>query len=844
MLKSLIVKTMPLPIMKPAFIGKEDDSKAGDKRKRMKGTVDKSSRCKLENDNIIVLDSEDDNDDSFIEDDNVDVQYFEALGERLELFERIDALDLPGNPLDVLINDLGPQNVAELTGRKLRANRKGEYESRTSDGESVNERNLVEKAAFMDGHKLVAIISEAASTGISLHAMNGARNQRKRLHVTVELAWSADRMVQQLGRTHRSNQSSSPAYVLIMSPLRGESRFGSAVCKRMQSMGALTQGDRGASSGSQTLDAFNFDTALGKRALDKLLGNLHSSNVIQKSSIQKGPTELLVLDASNDESLINEAAAIKRCDAASITFSIAAKLWLDSMDFNFEKPTVRGFFNRILGLETKKQNYLFSAFEKTFESEINEARKLGNLDQGISRVQGKILKFENPKIVLTLDKEHTKHVVVKADRGINFEDMLDIKVAAEEEFNQRQLDLREIELAQGYKYVRRPKDGQFGFYKITDSEKNDILCAADNLPVSYNKIGSYIQAWRPKTGRSAKYRYHFNKTYSKIEDLEEAKQLWIKEYSRPDREKGVDNRVVNTNLITGSILPVWSIIDKVISGSTKSKRYKIKIMKSKINADPQNGIQEQRLLGVFVDDRLLQKMLSELSNYCHPTAAIKRSVEDSNRMVRTELNDIEDIYNTTRMEVSDSGEKWICRICTYENHNSQSNCEVCNEEHLGEDHDNTWRCSFCSFSNACEDLQCSMCFNDKQSYDTSPKQEKSSNKSYDENTKLLNPNVMSEENDNENHTISNAAALNNTEYEKLFEMIMNPQNSCDFEKLRDYLSQEGINEADDLRSENITLAESDDPLKHVKFIADLLKSVKKNRFLNFYKQMMVQKGNE
>ena len=69
------------------------------------------------------------------------------------------------------------------------------------------------------GRKLFAIISDAGSTGISLHADRRAGNRRRRVHITLEIPFNSSSFVQQLGRTHRSNQVIGPEYVAVVTDL-------------------------------------------------------------------------------------------------------------------------------------------------------------------------------------------------------------------------------------------------------------------------------------------------------------------------------------------------------------------------------------------------------------------------------------------------------------------------------------------------------------------------------------------------------------------------------------------------------------------------------------------------
>ena len=320
-------------------------------------------------------------------------------GVRDALCAKTRSLNLPRGALDSMIAHLGgKRNVAEMTGRQKRVC-DGVVERRVGDSKSdFDEINLVERRRFMNGDKLVAIISDAASTGISLHADRGCKNQRRRVHITLELAWSAEKAIQQLGRSHRSNASSSPSYELVVSDLAGETRFVSAVARRLESLGAITRGDRRAAS-ALDLSQFNYEGKYGQKALklmyervvqgQELIGNLFTTDDVEY--IDKCTIEMGLATENGEISSSTRAAGVKR------------------------------FLARLLGLKPQDQNKMLSLFGRSVEHVVSEAKRDGTYDDGIVDLKGEVSIVEKPRVLIN-EQNNTKVTaqIIRVDRGVSF----------------------------------------------------------------------------------------------------------------------------------------------------------------------------------------------------------------------------------------------------------------------------------------------------------------------------------------------------------------------------------------------------------------------------------------
>ena len=302
------------------------------------------------------------------DDDGNPVHCADAIARRDACLEQLGAMPPISSALDAIITRFGEDNVAEITGRSRRL-------STASDGRQLVQRrsarsNAAETDAFMEDRKQILIFSDAGGTGRSYHASLDVPNQRRRVHFLLEPGWRADAAIQGLGRTHRTHQASSPLFRPVTTDCRGERRFISTIARRLDSLGALTRGQR--QTGGQNLfdPADNLESDYAMSALNAWFRLLHSGKLKSASFQDFQKRTGLELEGEGGE-------------------------------LRMDLPPIQRWLNRILALPIAMQNAVFDEFLGLVEQRVAKAREAGTLDLGVETIAVQTLEIVSERLLRT-----------------------------------------------------------------------------------------------------------------------------------------------------------------------------------------------------------------------------------------------------------------------------------------------------------------------------------------------------------------------------------------------------------------------------------------------------------
>ena len=292
------------------------------------------------------------------DDDGNPVICHEAAARRDALIEKLAALPPVQSALDQIVHRFGHEAVAEVTSRSRRVlkitDARGERLALRSRPASAN---LAETAAFMDGTKRILVFSMAGGTGRSYHADLSCANTERRIHYLLEPGWRAGQAIQGLGRTHRTHQASAPLFRPVATDVKGEWRFIATMARRLDSLGAITRGQRDSQtamgSGDQALfrESDNLESIYARAALRRFY-----------IALWRGHIEGWSLDRFED--------------------ATGLKLVYEG-NLKEELPPMPRFLNRLLALPIAEQNQLFAELEARIAENIEQAVEAGSFEVGV-----------------------------------------------------------------------------------------------------------------------------------------------------------------------------------------------------------------------------------------------------------------------------------------------------------------------------------------------------------------------------------------------------------------------------------------------------------------------------
>ncbi|MDP2620296.1 MAG: strawberry notch family protein [Hyphomicrobiales bacterium] len=304
--------------------------------------------------------------------DGQPVQCREAVERRDDLIAHLASLPPVPGALDQIIHRFGTDQVAEVTGRSRRIVRKvgSDGVDRLAVQNRAGSANLAEAQAFQDDEKRILVFSDAGGTGRSYHADLDARNRRLRVHYMLEAGWKADTAIQGLGRSNRTNQAQPPLFRPVATDVKGEKRFLSTIARRLDTLGAITKGQR--QTGGQGLFRAddNLESAYARDALRQLYALLYAGKV-------------------------------ECCSLGAFEESTGLRLTDSDGTLREELPPITTFLNRMLALTIAMQNSLFEVFEQLLSARIEGAIAAGIYDRGLETLAADSLSVKERRTVYT-----------------------------------------------------------------------------------------------------------------------------------------------------------------------------------------------------------------------------------------------------------------------------------------------------------------------------------------------------------------------------------------------------------------------------------------------------------
>ena len=138
-----------------------------------------------------------------------------------------------------------------------------------------------------------------------------------------------------------------------MTSIGGERRFAAAVASRLQSLGALTRGDRrAAGTGGTTIQSFAIHGKYGRKALDELINIVFTGRM---STGEETPDYVLELFSSDD--------GLEKFRVAAKQAFVGMCLTLgENYKIQSGAERLKRFLNRLLGVKIDLQDKIFSFF--------------------------------------------------------------------------------------------------------------------------------------------------------------------------------------------------------------------------------------------------------------------------------------------------------------------------------------------------------------------------------------------------------------------------------------------------------------------------------------------------